>query len=403
VFENTREGLSQLNPSTQSNKRIKVRLSIIKDVPYSQKFSQTQNENEKSKKRKEMKLKTRRTRREGNFNCGRWQPEEHERFIEAIMKYGNEWKAVQKHVGTRSSTQARSHGQKFFVKMKKANLLDFNIDFSKNSIKTLHEVANSMNADEYFNAIKALNCVAFERKTTKKKQRKEGDSVYTFGINDSSSMLFTEAPSVINFNTDDIFMLNTNDNTIFQNKSTETTYIFNKNSEPSQNESHPKTKKSSKKSGNTIIINNNFNTYNYNLNFNNFSNCQENVKNGEMKSDRNERNENYLLRKRNRLNSFEGFFNLFPDLNKDCTSLFNNFNNLKKGFDEKEYVDNFNCTFKDCVTHTDFDMEKELEEMIMLSHSEEVNHSMSEGNKDKNENIFGDIMLDFYIETEKKN
>jgi len=117
-----------------------------------------------SKNKKEFK-KNKKFFREGSYNNGRWQPEEHKRFIEAIFKYGNEWKLVQKYVGTRSSTQARSHAQKFFVKMKRANVLNFNIDISKNSIKTLHELANSLNSDEYFEAIKSLNCVAFEKKS----------------------------------------------------------------------------------------------------------------------------------------------------------------------------------------------------------------------------------------------
>lgn len=35
---------------------------------------------------------------------GRWTREEHFRFLEALKLYGKEWKRVQQHVGTRSST-----------------------------------------------------------------------------------------------------------------------------------------------------------------------------------------------------------------------------------------------------------------------------------------------------------
>ena len=134
-------------------------------------------EMKKIKKRlKEKRYRYRRLNKEGNsYNCGRWQPEEHERFIEAIMKFGNEWKQVQKFVKTRSSTQARSHAQKFFVKIKRTNILNFNIDLSKNSIKNLHEIANNLNTDQYLSAVKALNCVAFERKANNSKRKNKKD------------------------------------------------------------------------------------------------------------------------------------------------------------------------------------------------------------------------------------
>ncbi len=124
-----------------------------------------ESENEKKKKKKNE-----------NFNTGRWKPDEHQRFIEAILKYGNEWKSVQRHVITRSSTQARSHAQKFFVKIKKANIPEFNIDTNKNSIKTLHEIANQMNGDQYLNTVKTLNNIAFERKNNKEKRSRKKSS-----------------------------------------------------------------------------------------------------------------------------------------------------------------------------------------------------------------------------------
>lgn len=50
---------------------------------------------------------------------GRWTKEEHFRFLEALKLFGKEWRKVQQHVNTRTSTQARSHAQKFFVKLEK--------------------------------------------------------------------------------------------------------------------------------------------------------------------------------------------------------------------------------------------------------------------------------------------
>lgn len=52
-----------------------------------------------------------------SFNSGRWTKEEHCRFLQALKLNGRDWRRVQEHVQTRSSTQARSHAQKFFVKL----------------------------------------------------------------------------------------------------------------------------------------------------------------------------------------------------------------------------------------------------------------------------------------------
>ena len=67
---------------------------------------------------------------------GRWSRDEHKKFIEAIIKFGNNWKEVQEYVNSRTSTQARSHAQKFFEKIKKNNTLKFfeslDSDYSEN-------------------------------------------------------------------------------------------------------------------------------------------------------------------------------------------------------------------------------------------------------------------------------
>ena len=54
---------------------------------------------------------------DSEFNFGRWTDEEHHLFIKGILEFGSEWKMVQKIIKTRSSIQARSHAQKFFLKI----------------------------------------------------------------------------------------------------------------------------------------------------------------------------------------------------------------------------------------------------------------------------------------------
>ena len=47
---------------------------------------------------------------------GRWNQDEHQSFMEGIRLYGKNWKLVAQHIGTRSSTQVRSHAQKYFLR-----------------------------------------------------------------------------------------------------------------------------------------------------------------------------------------------------------------------------------------------------------------------------------------------
>ena len=47
-----------------------------------------------------------------------WTEEEHSKFLEAVRCFGaHNHKVIASHVGTRSSTQVRSHSQKFFKKL----------------------------------------------------------------------------------------------------------------------------------------------------------------------------------------------------------------------------------------------------------------------------------------------
>ena len=52
-------------------------------------------------------------------NNGRWRVNEHMRFLGGCLQYGNNWKKVETYVRTRTSTQIRSHAQKYLKKLEK--------------------------------------------------------------------------------------------------------------------------------------------------------------------------------------------------------------------------------------------------------------------------------------------
>lgn len=58
----------------------------------------------------------------------RWTPEEHNRFLEGLKMYHRDWRSIEKHVGTKTAVQIRSHAQKFFAKAEREpGTVDFDL------------------------------------------------------------------------------------------------------------------------------------------------------------------------------------------------------------------------------------------------------------------------------------
>ena len=95
-------------------------------------------------------------------NGGRWSNEEQQRFAEAVLLHGNEWKKIQNHVDTRNLTQVRSHAQKFLMKLKETSFfksLNFTIFYlrledNKNVFKV--ELPYKASNEEVFRIIEKL-------------------------------------------------------------------------------------------------------------------------------------------------------------------------------------------------------------------------------------------------------
>ncbi len=145
-----------------------------------------------------------------NSSNGRWSQEEHDKFIEGIIKFGNDWKKVQKYVSTRSSTQARSHAQKFLLKLKNNEYLKkYNIDISLSWSKLIQSLKNSFNDDILLQILKdsSYNNIKNKRKIVKKNKK----------------LIKTDEINIINKNNEIEKELNKDDDIIF---STTSEYSF---------------------------------------------------------------------------------------------------------------------------------------------------------------------------------
>jgi len=100
-----------------------------------------------------------------NYNVGKWSVNEHEKFMQAIELYGNQWKKVKDHVGTRSCAQIRSHCQKFF--RRKRNML-----YQELRRTNRHKNMRFLVVKEYYNYANPTNR---HKETVKEQNKKENE------------------------------------------------------------------------------------------------------------------------------------------------------------------------------------------------------------------------------------
>lgn len=84
-----------------------------------------------------------------NSNNGRWSKEEQQRFAEAVLNYGNDWKNIQNYVSSRNITQVRSHAQKFLMKLKESNfLINKGLDQNQSWTKIMNFLKKTLSYEE---------------------------------------------------------------------------------------------------------------------------------------------------------------------------------------------------------------------------------------------------------------
>lgn len=104
---------------------------------------------------------------------GRWTYEEHIKFIEAIIKYGKKWKDIQNYIGSRCTSQIRSHAQKFFIKLKKMKENKFNYNFDGPNINSLFDIINILIEKNHKSDTEIKNIfISLSKMLTKKEKKK---------------------------------------------------------------------------------------------------------------------------------------------------------------------------------------------------------------------------------------
>ena len=133
IFENNQE---KNNRNELLGKKTKFKVNYINiNKEKNSKENKDAIKEKKEKKKNSSKLLENKT-----LNGGRWNDDEHLKFIEAIYYYTNDWKEVQKYVRTRTPTQVRSHAQKFILKLRTFKDSSLGIDFTENNFKSLKEI-----------------------------------------------------------------------------------------------------------------------------------------------------------------------------------------------------------------------------------------------------------------------
>ena len=242
----TSKPLSSFNLNTTANsnednkylgKKIKIYFDSIKDDPENNINNLINELNELNNTLDEITDKNEFTKsnyKKGNknkesksqFNEGRWSTEENKRFIEGLVKSGKNWKEVQKCIGTRSTSQTRSHAQKFLIKLKTFKNENLNIDLTGNNIKSLNDIIeiiktkNDNNEDEETFLINTLislgDSISLQNERNKRnKNKNENKKTENVIINKDKNESFNNMKNIlnnINFITPEIKKIEINSN-----------------------------------------------------------------------------------------------------------------------------------------------------------------------------------------------
>ena len=142
-----------------------------------------------------------------NQKEGRWTLKEHIQFLQALEKFGQNWKKISDFIPSRTSTQIRSHSQKFCKRLKECKDIELGIDFTSRHINNVNDMVDhikSVNKD--YNIVNVFLYLSEKCYPNKNIQKSDNDNNINININN-----FISETININNNKSNIFLFN-NDN-----------------------------------------------------------------------------------------------------------------------------------------------------------------------------------------------
>jgi SHAQKYF class myb-like DNA-binding protein len=113
----------------------------------------------------------------GNIKSGRWTLKEHIQYLQALEKYGLNWKNISDLIPSRTPNQIRSHSQKFYKKLKECKDAELGIDFTSRHINNINDmIAHIKSANKDYNLVNVflyLTEKCFPNRRTKKYKKKD--------------------------------------------------------------------------------------------------------------------------------------------------------------------------------------------------------------------------------------
>lgn len=129
-----------------------------------------------------------------SINGGRWNDKEQTSFLQALDKYGVNWKKISESTPSRTNNQIRSHAQKFFQKIKKYKNEELGIDLTLDSVQNIKDAIRhikSVNSDySIFSIFSHISELYDKKKSKLRKQEINTNNIFLEGGNNNINNVY---------------------------------------------------------------------------------------------------------------------------------------------------------------------------------------------------------------------